>query len=282
MDKRILVLTDFSKNALNASKYALELYSEHKCTFYFLNTFREVGYRINSHIHNYAGELSYDIKAPNTIEGFKNLMHTLDLQAKSPNHSYHTISSHSSLLEGVNDTIAKHDIDIVVMGTKGSTSSRTVVFVMNSINIMENITTCPVLAIPEDVDFMPPKQIAFPTDFKTPFKRRELTYLINIAQMHSANIQVLHVKESETLNLLQLGNKKLLETLFKDVEHTFHELEKTSVHDGINNFIDTHDSDMVAFINQKRNFFNRLISKPLTNVLGYQTPVPVLVLKNRI
>jgi nucleotide-binding universal stress UspA family protein len=282
MDKRILLLTDFSRNALNAVRYALDLYSDQKCIFYFLNTYNEGGYSLDSHAYNHSGQRSYNIEKPNTKEGYKDLMQALSRHKNNPKHSFYTIATNNSLLQGVKDVIAKNDIDIIVMGTKGITSSRTVVFGMNTITIMENVTECPVLAIPEDVEFTHPKEIVFPTDYKLPFKRRELKYLINIAKMHDSFIRVLHVKESAKLTQVQQGNKELLNTIFKEVGHSFHELEDMRVQAGINAFIDSRDSDMVAFVNQKRNFFSRIMSKPLVKELGYQSRVPVLVLKHRI
>ena len=48
MDKRILLPTDFSKNALNAIRYALDLYQDQNCDFYFLNAFMVNGYSIDN------------------------------------------------------------------------------------------------------------------------------------------------------------------------------------------------------------------------------------------
>ena len=39
MKRKILLPTDFSDNALQAVKYALELYKEQECIFYLLNVF---------------------------------------------------------------------------------------------------------------------------------------------------------------------------------------------------------------------------------------------------
>ena len=80
----------------------------------------------------------------------------------------------------------------------------------------------------------------------------------------------------------QQDNKKLLAKLFKDVGHSFHELNGMTVLEGINTFIERYESDLVAFINQKRNFFSRMVSKPLVRELGYQSQVPVLVLRHRV
>lgn len=282
MDKRILLLTDFSKNALNAIHYALELYSDRKCSFYFLNTYQLDGFSLHvSPYQSETGQRSYEIEKRKSEEQFEKLMQTLRLHSDNPKHTYVTIVTNDSLLEGVKDVIAKNDIDIIIMGNKGVTSSRTVVFGMNTINVMEEVMACPVLAIPEDVRFTPPKEIVFPTDYKESFKRRELKYLINIAQLHNSSIQVLHIKESKKLNKIQQGNKEFLEILFKEVAHSFHELEDIAVHTGINAFIDMRDSDMVAFINRNHSFFGRMFSKRLVKELGYHSKVPVLVLKDR-
>ncbi|EGV42538.1 universal stress protein [Bizionia argentinensis JUB59] len=282
MDKRILILTDFSKEALNAARYALDLYADRKCTFYFLNTYYADGYSIDSHNYTDFGRRTFDNQEPKTEEQFKSLIEVLNLQSNDPIHTYNTIFANNALLEAVDDVVAKHDIDIIIMGAKGMTSSRPVAFGMNTINVMENSKACPVLAIPEDVVFKTPRKIVFPTDYKTPFKRRELKYLINIAGTHGTDIQVIHIKESDKLTKEQQDNKKLLVTLFKDVDHSFHELNGMTVLEGINAFIERHESDMVAFINQKSNFFSRLVSKPLVKDLGYQSHVPVLVLRHRV
>jgi len=282
MDKRILILTDFSKESLNAASYTLDLYADRKCTFYFLNAFHVDGYTIDTQNYSHFSTRTYDIQKPKTEEQFKRLIQRLGLQNNHPNHSYHTVFANDSLLDGAKNVIAKHDIDIIIMGAKGMTSTRPVVFGRNTINIMENIKACPVLAIPEGVDFKSPRKIVFPTDYKTPFKRRELKYLINIALLYGTDIQVLHIKESDKLLKEQLENKKLLATLFKDVGHSFHELSGMTVLEGINAFIERRESDLVAFINQKRNFFSRIVSKPLVKELGYQSHVPVLVLRHRV
>ena len=41
MTKRILIPTDFSKNAWTAVEYALELYKREQVVFYFLNSYED-------------------------------------------------------------------------------------------------------------------------------------------------------------------------------------------------------------------------------------------------
>ena len=187
MNKRALVPTDFSKNALNAIHYALELYRSVDCEFYFLNVFQVQGYTLdNMMMFPEPGEPSYEIAKKASEEGLEDLLEQLRLLPSNAKHTYHTVSTFNSLSEAIQQAIAKYDIDIVVMGTKGRTSSRKAIFGTNTIHVMEELTECPVLAVPENIRFSKPREIVFPTNFKTAFKHRELAYLIEIAVKHKS------------------------------------------------------------------------------------------------
>lgn len=282
MDKRILILTDFSKNAFNATRYALALYSGRECSFHFLHVYKlDAYFTQNPAYRQEAFQQSLEIEKQKSEKEFEKLIQMLRLQPDNPKHTFNTILTNDDLLKAVKEVVEKKDIDIIIMGNKGTTSSRTVVFGTTTINIMQNILACPVLAIPEDISYTIPKEIVFPTDYKKTFKRRELKYLINIAQLHNSSIQVLHIKESKKLNKIQQGNKAFLETLFKNVNHSFHEMEGMDVHTGINTFIDLRNCNMVAFINPNHSFFGSIFSTLLVKKLGYHSKVPVLVLKDR-
>ncbi|TLP81767.1 universal stress protein [Maribacter sp. ACAM166] len=281
MNKRILLPTDFSKNALNAIRYALELYREIDCDFYFVNVYHVDGYTLDNMIMiPEPGEPAYEAARVKSEEGLENLMEQLRIHPDNPKHTYHQISTFNSLLEAVNNTIAKKDIDIVVMGTKGTTGSRTVIYGTNTINVMEKIRACPVLAVPENVRFSPPKEVVFPTDFKTVFKHKELAYLIEICTAHRAFIRVLHIDDGDDLNRKQQENKELLETILHQADHSFHTLTHIKVQEGINTFIESRDSDMIAFINRKHHFFGSIFTKPLVKELGYHSQIPILVLRD--
>lgn len=281
MDKRILLPTDFSKNALNAVRYALNLYKDQTCDFYLLNVYQVDGYNLdNAMMVPEPGERAFESAKKQSEERFEKLMEILRLHPDNPKHNFHTISTFNSLLEAVNDTIAKKDIDIVVMGTKGATASRSVTFGSNTVNMMEKITECPVLAVPEGVRFSPPKEIVFPTDYKTPFKRRELNYLIEIGKMHGTFICVLHIKEEADLSKRQQDNKVLLESILEKTDHSFHTLDDVKVQTGINTFIESRGSDMVAFINRKHSFFGSVFSRPLVKELGYHPSIPIIALND--
>jgi len=278
MNKRILIPTDFSKNALNATRYALDLYAKQNCDFYFLNVFHLDSYTTNTLIMPEPGSAEYDSTKAASEESFTKLLEMLELHNDNPKHTYHTTATLNYLSVAIEELIAKKDIDLVVMGTKGATGAKGVIFGSNTVKTMEKITQCPVLAVPENVRFSPLKEVVFPTDFKLSYKRKEMDYLIDIVRMHNAAIRVLHISKNETLSKTQEENKQLLEDIFSTVECTFHTLKNIDVAQGVTTFVASRNSDMIAFINKKHFFFGSVFSKPLVKEIGYDATTPILAL----
>ncbi|WP_158976627.1 universal stress protein [Cellulophaga sp. L1A9] len=278
MNKRILIPTDFSKNALNATRYALDLYAKLNCDFYFLHVFNLEGYTTDDLTLPEPGSEAYDTTKEKSEESFRKLLDILKLHADNPKHTYHTISSLNFLSEAMKSVIAAKDINLVVMGTQGATSTKGVIFGSNTVKAMEKITVCPVLAVPEDVRFMSLKEIVFPTDFKTNYKRKELNYLIEIVKMHGASVCVLHISKEDELSKIQQENKMLLKDIFSTIACSFHTLSDISIAKGITTFMESRDSDMIAFINRRHFFFSSIFSKPLVKEIGYDARTPILAL----
>ena len=280
MNQRILLPTDFSKNALNAIRYALDMYASQHCEFYLLNVFHVDGYSLDNMMVPEPGNSTYDAAKKVSEDQFQKLLDILELHNTNTKHTYHTISSYNSLIDAIKDTIAKKDIDLVIMGTKGSTGAKGVILGTNTVATMEAVTDCPLLSVPEDFRFSPPLEIVFPTDFKTSYKRRELNHLLNISKMYETPIRILHILEEHKLSKTQELNKKLLETILAATKYSFHTLTDTKVHKGIGFFTESRDSDMIAFLNKKHSFFGIMFSKPLVKEIGYHAKIPILVLND--
>jgi len=280
MDKRIVLPTDFSKNALNAIRYALDMHANEKCEFYLLNVYQVKGYSTKSIMVPEPGDVDYEAAKKYSLDGLDKQMELLSLHEENPKHRFYKISQFNSILYGVKSVIDKKDIDLVVMGTKGAGGTRLTIFGTHTVNIMEKVTECPVLAVPENVRFSPPKEIVFPTDFKASFKRREIQVLLDIANNHKSAIRVLHILEGSKLSKNQENNKVLLDHMLDEVDHSFHTMTDVKVQKGIVTFIQSRGSEMVAFMNKKHMFFGSILSNPLVKQLGYYSEIPILVLKD--
>ena len=134
------------------------------------------------------------------------------------------------------------------------------------------------MAIPKNNPVKKPKEIVFPTGYRTHYKRRELQYLIDIIDLNQATLRILHIKEEEELDQDQMNNKRILEEYFSIIRHSFHFIKADSILNGLNDVVKLRDSDMIAFINKEHGFFENLFTKPLVKELGYHSNIPVLAL----
>ncbi|RIV30451.1 universal stress protein [Flagellimonas lutimaris] len=282
MDKRVLLPTDYSKNALNAIRYALELYKNVRCDFYILNAFHISGYTLDSMRVPESGEPYYEAAKQESEEGMEKLMQMVKLHPQNDKHEFHTITTFNSLTGAIRNVIDKKDIDIIVMGTKGITESKARIFGTNTVNVMEQIKECPVIAVPNNYMFKTPREIVFPTDYKAPFKKKEIGDLIEISKLYDARINVVHIDKDKDgkLSRKENANKELLQEILQGTDYEMHFLPADKISSGINKFIDNHGCDMVAFLNKKHLFFGSILSNPLVKKIGYEPKVPILELND--
>jgi hypothetical protein len=225
------------------------------------------------------GSELYETSKTKSESGLAQVLKSIALKpVQNPKHRFYSISTFNNIVEAIRLCVEEKDIEIIVMGTKGETASKKVIYGSTAINVMEKVRNCPVLVIPEFASHQLPKEIVFPTNYKTYFKKRELMYLIDIVKKCNASIKILHISGGEKLNEKQNSNKRLLEEYFEDISYSFHTLSYMDVPLAINCFVESRESDMIAFINKKHAFFGSILTQPLVKQISYEPKVPILVM----
>lgn len=279
MKRKILLPTDFSTNASQAINYAMELYKDEPCMFFLLNVIYIDARKIDSIINMEPGSTLYETAKANSESGLAKQLNSFAFKENgNPKHSFQTVSIFSSPLDAIKKVVEDKDIELIVMGTRGETNSKSIMYGSTAISVMEKVRNCPVIVVPEKAKLELPKEIVFPTNYKSSFKKRELNYLIDIARICHASIKILHIQKDDDLNEKQLNNKRLLEEYFDYVDHSFHTLSNMCVPAAINCFVESRESDMVAFINRKHAFFTKFFTQPLVKEISYNSKVPILVM----
>ncbi len=277
--KHILLPTDFSKNAWLAIRYALKLYKNERCVFYILNVFSATSNIVDSLLNMEPGSELYENARIDSEDGLVKILNTITLmENKSAEHSFVPISVFNNPLEAIKNVVEEKDIEMIVMGTRGETNSRKLVYGRTALNVMEKVRNCPVIVVPEQAKQKLPQEIVFPTSYKTHFKRRELKHMVDVAKTCKASIRILHIVKQSKLNKKQLDNKKLLERAFEEIDYSFHALSHMEIPTAINCFVESRNSDMIAFINKKHAFFGSILAQPLVKDLAYHSKVPILVM----
>ncbi len=277
--KKILIPTDFSKNAYAALVYATYLFKEEECLFYILNTFEVLTPVLTSRIYTHKGALLYEELSKKSKDGLTEVLHSIIRDSENPKHIFETKSVSKDLAETVTKIVKKKEIDYVIMGTKGITGAEQVLFGSNTIKVIKKIKDCPVLIIPEEFDFEVPAEIGFPTDFKHPYLDKELAPLIEIASLFKSNIRIFHINEEEKLDITQESNYRQLKRSINDFMHSMHWVSK-KVHKTkhINDFIDEIGINLLVMVNYRHGFMEQITHEPVIKKITGYTRIPFLVI----
>ena len=276
--KNILLPTDFSANAWNATLYAINLYKEESCCFFLINSYGVNGY--------FEGSLMDPVPAKEELQKHKaiseeklnRLCEVLKERFSNSKHKYKCVALNKTLINSINNELNLHKFEVILVGTQGTTGAYEVIFGSNTIRILNEIKNCPILAVPSNVSFHVIKEIVLATSYKIKHSKEDLKYIIQLAKQNNAAIRILHIEESRGLSISQKHNKYHLDTCLKEIPHTIHFLAHVSIPIGIYCFTESRGSDMIVFINKKHNFLEKLLFKPLYKDLGDYSSIPLLVL----
>lgn len=275
--KNIMLPTDFSKNALNAITYALDMFREEKVSFTLLHAYKVNDYYEGSKLTVDPGDQKLE-KARREIETkLKQLEKEIKVNA-GKDHSIKISAYNLLLVDAIQRELRKKKYHLIVIGTQGHTGNSEVIYGSNTINIMEEMEKCPVLAVPAHISFKPPREIVLANSFKVELTPKDLDFLTGLAIKFKSAIRILHIAEEGGLTRSQNFNRKQLQEKLEGVKHSFHFLEYLSVPLGIYSFLESRGSDIIAFVNKKHTLIENLLMQPLYKNLAHFSKVPVLVL----
>ncbi len=277
--KTILLPTDFSNNALNAAVYAINLYKEEHCKFIFLNAYDVQGYFYNSMLMPVPGEHTLEEAKKDSGDKLQKLVNDLEIDFSNPKHNFSTVSQNEHLVNAINLQIESSPVEVIIIGTQGSTASLDVAYGRNTMNIMEEVRNCPILAIPSHVKYKGIKEVVLPTSYKMDFRPQDFIFIKRFLARNNASLRILHIEESQTLSEEQQLKRNSLETILQNIPHSFHHLAHVSIPVGIYCFTESRGSDMIAFLNKRHSFFENLLFEPLYKNLGNYSQIPVLVVQ---
>ncbi len=268
---KILIPTDFSKNATHAIKYASAmakaLGAEIKllCVCAPPLSRNDVAYELveaemasaEDAAHKELSKLSHEILDDVGI--------SFEKEVRTGSTAYEIINAAS-----------ESKIDLIVMGTKGATGIGRLLFGSNTAKVIE-ATPCPVLAVPADAAIALPKKIVFATNFYDSDIQtlKELSTLVNKL---NAELILLHVSKekvkSERDTIEAYSKTVALETGHQ--EPFYYVMQHDDAQEGINLFIDSVAADLIALSTRKRNEFEKLFDRSLTKKIAYQARLPLL------
>jgi nucleotide-binding universal stress UspA family protein len=274
---RILLPTDFSENAYEAIQYALKTFKDIESTFYLLHTYMPPVYHAE-YLVGSPGLIGLgDVIREAAVENLDKLKTRIEKEHPNNKHTFKSLACLNTLTNEIARMVPEEEIDVILMGTKGATGAKEILFGTNTVDIIKR-AKCPVIAVPPNFEYEVPKEILFPTDYEVDFKTVPLKVLLSVARKHVSSIEVLHVSNGYDLTEQQLKNQAKLDKELKGIAHLFHNPHNQEIIDAINDFQLKHKMNLLVMVQNKHTFVERLFIEPVIKKIGFHITIPFMVL----
>lgn len=272
--KRILLATDFSDACDNALKYAMELVKNTGIKIDLINVY-DIPVVVTSNMPTRAIDGIIYEKAKATES------HLLELQQEIPtaNRGYFKAIYGPYPATEIAEFSKKEGHDMIVMGLKqkyglfdrmmGTVTAHTI-----------QLSSVPVLAIPSQAEFIPYKNILFPTAHArgediAEAEEKAVNWLVKFGKLFGdPSIHMLHIKKTEEADTVDVTYKsKIIEQLDFTVSHA------ESIENGIIEYYEKEHAELLAFYKPYRYFWERIYHSSLIRKILFRTRVPLLIFR---
>lgn len=268
----ILFPTDFSDNAKHALPFAAEIAHRTGAKLTLFHSRPES--KTMTSFEGYVEPQDEDFS-----QQFDEMIAQLQKQDKYQNIEISTVVKSGHPVQGLINQESGQKPDLIVMGTKGATEDRSVIFgSVTSRTITKG--EIPVLAVPEGSTPDPLSSITFATDFNEG-DWGALQQVIDIARIFGASIDILHVAEKPGLEseIKFRGFRELVRTQTDYEPISFHLEYEIDFFAGVAEYHSEHKISLLAMVKYKKSFWEKLAERDHSKELAFYTEVPLLVLR---
>ncbi|MCB0373691.1 MAG: universal stress protein [Muricauda sp.] len=264
---QILVPTDFSNNSYNALYYAARLLKDKECMFHLVN------------VCSSEGSSNKEIAKIESAQGLDAMAHRLVRDAGNNNkHNFEKVSLCSDMTEGVAGYARDHKVDFMVIGNKAKEEIKHVLLGNNAMQLVREVTNCPILIVPLEIDFKKVGKIAFSSNYANPISKENIKSLNFFRSIMDSALVPMSIEEGKGTDAMAKNKADFLEAVSqyssKEVKlPVFEDKVKT-----ILEFVDLWSIDMLAMVYYPHHFFLEFIGKGMVKELNTKLSIPFLIL----
>mgnify|MGYP000374141989 CR=1 FL=1 len=271
----ILVPTDFSPEAYDALKVAVDISKTVDGQIVLLNVIDAPGGNNFSSQGGSAGNTSLDdIFTAKLIEKMRN-----DLDDMLEGFESDNISKEMALgdvRDKINERVVLDNIDLVVMGTKGADGMQEVMVGSNAEKIVRK-SHCPVLTLKQGSLDVDPKNIVFASDFTENYDNIA-PKLKDFQKHYDAKLHLLFVNTPNKFEMSSETRRRIMAFVSKyGIEnYTINIYNHRDEEDGILNFAEEFEMDLIAVATHSRKGLAHLLSGSIAEGVVNHSKKPVL------
>lgn len=272
--KTIIVATDFSPGAENATEYAAALAQRTGSGILLYHAYHLT---IPTEVSMVAPDI--EVLSESFLEKLNNQAsklrkrHAIDIK---------TYTSSASLIDELPGLVSEYNADLVVMGMKKDVSFERKIFGSTIASIL-HLTKFPLLIVPEKASFKDFKDIVFAYDCRILSSRNKLNVLKDLAQELNSKIHVVHIGEQDlAVKSTRSDRATSLETSLKGTQFSFSNYDEKSTIKGIEKSVHDLKADLVVMVPREPDFMDILLGRSNTKKIAYKSKIPLLAIPNPI
>jgi len=267
--QKLLILSDFSDLSVPLIKYGLAL-SKHLGAKVWLQYVYHITANVSGDIYISPAVLgSFEDEVQKKFEKLSE-----KIPALKEDHVVFQIRS-GDLVTEANDLIDEENIDLVIMGNRSEGFLTNILG--STANKMIQHAHCPVLSIPQEIEFEPFSKIALAVDLQHT-SPEVISFLGTFAKAFSARIDVIHVSQAP----VPIDVRQLIHTLDQHLEglkHQFFHIHAPNIDEAIERHMAGNNTDVLILLPREHPFFDSLFQKSISRQAAYQKKTPLLTIK---
>lgn len=263
----LIVPTDFSPAAENASLYAAQLARQIGATVLLLHVFQ-----LPVPMTDYPVLMvTADDLRKTSDDGLQQAAEAL--QKLFADVKIETESRLGDVVTEIGEASKEANPFAVVVGAKDLKGFERLLFGDTTLSLMKNCTY-PVIAVPERAKPGVPANIVLATDLlnAADIPAEEIAAIANVLGAH---LHVVHVEAHEA----QASPDELMQA-FANAKASYHAIKDEDVTEGLKQYVAQNNMDLVLVLPHKHNLYERLFFKEHTQGILHAMPVPVMSIRN--
>jgi nucleotide-binding universal stress UspA family protein len=270
--KTIIVPTDFSPIATNAVNFATKMAESINASLLLLNVYNiPVSYSEVPVVL-----ISVEEMKKSSEEQLSKLKERIT-HITSGKLKIYTESRMGNTVDEIEELCKSIQPFAVVMGAKGTSGIEKIVFGSTTLSAIRHLTW-PVICVPSGKEFGNGlKKIGFACDFRHVLETTPVKYIKQIVKEFGAELHVLNVDYKEKHFRPETPEQSfLLHNLLEDLSPQYHFINNPDIEDGINEFAESNNLDLVIAIPKKHKLLEGIFKPSNTKQLVFQSHIPVM------
>lgn len=270
--KTIIVPTDFSPVATNAMNFAVDMALNINASIILLHVFQVPVSMTDVPVVLISGD-ELKKSSEEKLESLKqSIRHITSGKLK-----VYTEAKIGDVVDELEDLCKLIQPFAVVMGTKGASGIERMLFGSITLTTIRHLKW-PVIVVPPGKEYGKGiKKIGFACDFKQVVETTPVQFIKQMVKEFNAELHVLNVDyENKHFKPETPEQSVLLHTLLEDINPNYHFINNADIENGINEFAETNNLDLMITIPKKHKLLEGLFKPSSTKQLITHTHVPVM------